>query len=151
MRTLRYALLAAALTITAACGRDLTAPAGRSVAGGPFFTAIDTTADPDSVIGGYGSECPGPLECLMPNPCGQAPDKACYNTDPDDPEPGFGDSTSTGTTPPPAPKPSPTVPQDSVIGGYGSGSTGGLEYDDFEYDPETGTEYVATPDRDPDN
>jgi hypothetical protein len=33
-----------------------------------------------------------------------------------------------------------------VQSGYGSGSTGGLEYETFEYEPETGTEYVATPD-----
>ena len=41
---------------------------------------------------------------------------------------------------------SPITPEDSVYSGYGSGSTGGLEYQCFEYEPETGTEYVATPD-----
>ncbi len=35
---------------------------------------------------------------------------------------------------------------DSVCAGYGSGSTGGIEYECFEYEPETGTEYVVTPD-----
>ncbi|HEU0054607.1 MAG TPA: hypothetical protein VFQ39_15575, partial [Longimicrobium sp.] len=35
---------------------------------------------------------------------------------------------------------------DSVSSGYGSESTGGIEYQQFEYDPETGTEYVATAD-----
>jgi hypothetical protein len=48
----------------------------------------------------------------------------------------------------PGPAPQPTEP-DSVQSGYGSGSTGGLEYDRFEYEPETGTEYVATPDATP--
>ena len=40
----------------------------------------------------------------------------------------------------------PPVPEDSVVGGYGSGPTGGIEYTEFEYEPETGTEYVVTPD-----
>jgi hypothetical protein len=38
------------------------------------------------------------------------------------------------------------APEDSVCSGYGSGSTGGIEYECFEYEPETGTEYVVTPD-----
>jgi hypothetical protein len=43
----------------------------------------------------------------------------------------------------------PTAPEDSVISGYGNPGTGGLEYTCFEYEPETGTEYVATPDTTP--
>jgi hypothetical protein len=53
---------------------------------------------------------------------------------------------ATPPTPPPPPPPPPPVPEDSVVGGYGSGSTGGLEYETFEYEPETQTEYVVTPD-----
>lgn len=33
-----------------------------------------------------------------------------------------------------------------MISGYGGGSTGGIEYDRFEYDPQAGTEHVATAD-----
>jgi hypothetical protein len=36
-----------------------------------------------------------------------------------------------------------------VQAGYGNGSTGGIEYDRFEYDPETGTETVVTADTTP--
>jgi hypothetical protein len=39
-----------------------------------------------------------------------------------------------------------SISSDSVCAGYGSGSTGGIEYECFEYEPETGTEYVVTPD-----
>lgn len=162
MRPFRYALLAAAaLAVTAACGRDVTAPGGPSVAG-PFFTAIDTTADPDSVIGGYGCEPTGGLDyrCFEYEPCTGTeyvvtPDTLCEKREMETTEPRslLSPTVTADTTPapPPAPTPSPIVPQDSVIGGYGSGSTGGLEYDDFEYDPRTGTEYVATPDPDVDN
>ena len=45
--------------------------------------------------------------------------------------------------------PSSTSCSDSVSAGYGSGSTGGLEYETFEYEPETGTEYAATCDTTP--
>ncbi|HEX6747038.1 MAG TPA: hypothetical protein VF092_07040 [Longimicrobium sp.] len=48
-----------------------------------------------------------------------------------------GGTTTGGTT---------TTTEDSVISGYGSPATGGIEYETFEYDPATGTEYVATPD-----
>jgi len=48
--------------------------------------------------------------------------------------------------PPPPPPPTPIVPEDSVVGGYGSESTGGAEHLPFEYEPEAGTEYVVTPD-----
>ncbi|HEU0014630.1 MAG TPA: hypothetical protein VFQ45_13155 [Longimicrobium sp.] len=58
-------------------------------------------------------------------------------------------SAPTSPTPPPPPPPGPTTPEDSVQSGYGSGSTGGIEYQNFEYEPETGTEYVATPDTTP--
>jgi len=36
------------------------------------------------------------------------------------------------------------TPEDSVQSGYGCCPTGGIEYTEFEYDPATGTEYVAT-------
>ena len=36
------------------------------------------------------------------------------------------------------------TPEDSVQAGYGCCPTGGIEYTEFEYDPATGTEYVAT-------
>ncbi|HEX6370697.1 MAG TPA: hypothetical protein VF006_17375 [Longimicrobium sp.] len=39
-----------------------------------------------------------------------------------------------------------TAESDSVVAGYGCESTGGIEYECFEYDPCTGTEYVACPD-----
>lgn len=57
----------------------------------------------------------------------------------------------TAPAPTPAPAPAPTtttcpVSSDSVVAGYGSCSTGGIEYQNFEYEPETGTEYVVTPD-----
>ena len=39
-----------------------------------------------------------------------------------------------------------TTESDSVAAGYGNESTGGLEYESFEYDPETGTETVVTDD-----
>jgi hypothetical protein len=39
-----------------------------------------------------------------------------------------------------------TTSTDSVIGGYGCNPTGGLEYQCFEYEPCTGTEYVVCPD-----
>jgi hypothetical protein len=48
-------------------------------------------------------------------------------------------------TPPPPPPPT-TTESDSVQSGYGSESTGGIEYQEFEYDPETGTETVVTSD-----
>ncbi|WP_325310628.1 multicopper oxidase domain-containing protein [Longimicrobium sp.] len=35
---------------------------------------------------------------------------------------------------------------DSVQAGYGNDAQGGIQYDIFEYDPDTGTEYVATSD-----
>lgn len=41
---------------------------------------------------------------------------------------------------------SPPAESDSVVAGYGCPATGGLEYENFEYDPETGTEYCATND-----
>src|SRR5687767_13224984 len=50
-------------------------------------------------------------------------------------------------TPPPPPPPTPTE-TDSVQGGYGNESTGGIDYQEFEYDPETGTETVVTEDPD---
>ena len=36
--------------------------------------------------------------------------------------------------------------EDSVHAGYGGPCTGGLEYEVFEYDPETGTEYIVCSD-----
>ena len=39
-----------------------------------------------------------------------------------------------------------TTSSDSVAAGYGTESTGGIEYETFEYDPETGTETVVTSD-----
>lgn len=39
-----------------------------------------------------------------------------------------------------------TTDRDSVIGGYGSNPCGGLDYVGFEYEPETGTEYVVCAD-----
>jgi hypothetical protein len=36
------------------------------------------------------------------------------------------------------------TPADSVQSGYGCCSTGGIEYQSFEYDPATGTETVVT-------
>lgn len=39
-----------------------------------------------------------------------------------------------------------TTTTDSVIGGYGCNPTGGLDYQCFEYEPCTGTEYVVCPD-----
>lgn len=39
-----------------------------------------------------------------------------------------------------------TTGTDSVIGGYGSNPCGGLDYHEFEYEPDTGTEYVVCPD-----
>lgn len=163
MRPFLYAFIAAAaLVISAACNGDVTAPGGPAVGSGPSFTAIDTTADPDSVIGGYGCEPTGGLDykCFEYEPCTGTeyvvtPDTTCEKREMETTEPRslLAPTVTADTTPAPAPAPraSPIVPQDSVIGGYGSGSTGGLEYDDFEYDPETGTEYVTTPDRDPDN
>jgi hypothetical protein len=38
------------------------------------------------------------------------------------------------------------VSSDSIIAGYGCETTGGLDYECFEYDPCTGTEYVVCPD-----
>jgi len=40
----------------------------------------------------------------------------------------------------------PATSADSVQAGYGDEARGGIDYDVFEYDPETGTEYVATSD-----
>ena len=40
----------------------------------------------------------------------------------------------------------PAAESDSVISGYGNPGTGGLEYSCFEYEPETGTEYVVSDD-----
>jgi hypothetical protein len=57
----------------------------------------------------------------------------------------LGSPTPPPPTPPPPPPP-PIVPEDSVVGGYGTESTGGTEHLPFEYEPETGTEYVVTPD-----
>ena len=39
-----------------------------------------------------------------------------------------------------------TTTEDSVIGGYGNPACGGLEYQTFEYDPATGTEYIVCKD-----
>jgi hypothetical protein len=39
-----------------------------------------------------------------------------------------------------------TTETDSVQAGYGCEATGGIEYECFEYDPCTGTEYVVCPD-----
>lgn len=162
MRTLRYALFAAAaLAVTAACSDGVTSPGAQAATGSAFFTAIDTTTEPDSVIGGYGCEPTGGYKCFEYEPCTGTeyvvtPDTICEKRGMQSTESNllFGPTVSTDTTPTPppapAPKPSPIVPQDSVIGGYGSGSTGGLEYQDFEYDPETGTETVVTPDTTPD-
>lgn len=40
----------------------------------------------------------------------------------------------------------PVAPEDSVCSGYGCPPTGGIEYECFEYDPATQTEYVCTED-----
>lgn len=45
--------------------------------------------------------------------------------------------------------PSPVTCTDSVAAGYGNECTGGICYEEFRYDPETGTEYVVTCDPDP--
>ena len=42
--------------------------------------------------------------------------------------------------------PGATATEDSVIAGYGNEACGGLEYQSFEYDPATGTEYIVCKD-----
>lgn len=148
MRAIRPILLAstaATVLVAAACSRDASAPVGPTIAGAPsvspFFTAATDTTSSDSVIAGYGCHATGGLEyeCFEYEPCTGTEYVVCPDTTgSSDPEP-----TPTGPTAPKSTSGS-TTTQDSVTSGYGSGSTGGLEYDRFEYDPETGTEPVVT-------
>jgi hypothetical protein len=156
MRASRPVLLASAVfVLTAACSRDVTAPAGPTIAGvadkpepslTPFYLAgaAPDTAQTDSVIGGYGT-----------NPCGGL-DYQDFEYDPEtgteyvvcpDTTGTSGGLEPTPTSPAPkatAPTSGSTTTTDSVTSGYGSGSTGGIDYDQFEYDPETGTGPVVT-------
>lgn len=43
-------------------------------------------------------------------------------------------------------EPTTTTCSDSVVAGYGTCCTGGIEYTEFEYDPDTGTETVCRED-----
>lgn len=131
MRTFRFVLLASAGLAFASCGRDVTAPdaatPGSPSSLSPFFAGA--TADTDSVIAGYGCESTGGLdyECFEYDPCTGTEYVVCPDTTTAPPPP--------PPPPPPAPKPTsptPTAPtpttRDSVISGYGSGGTGGIEY-----------------------
>ena len=89
MRTTRFALLASAAVVFAACNDGVVAPAGPTIAGSPTTPSLS---------------------------------------------PFFAVSTDTA------------VASDSVIAGYGNQCTGGIDYQNFEYDPETGTEPVVCPD-----
>lgn len=142
---------------------------GPTIAGAPsaspLYTVGTDTTSTDSVIGGYGCNPTGGLDypCFEYEPCTGTEYVVCPDTTVDDPDP--------SPTPTPTPAPGPTSPtlaapttgttsgsttgttsgstpggtttQDSVQSGYGSGSTGGIDYDRFEYDPETGTEPVV--------
>lgn len=142
MRTPRPILLAsaaAAALMAAACSGDVTAPAAPGIAGvatvTPFHSTAGDTPEADSVVAGYGS-------CGLD--FGYYPDyEVCPDTTPA-PAPGPGSlfvtgatstgsttssdstgSTSTGSTG----SGGSVTPRDSVQSGYGSGSTGGIDYD----------------------
>lgn len=160
----RLATLALAAVAATACAGNpaaLEAPADDPSIGVLFTIEEGGTVTPtDSVQGGYGSGSTGGLEytCFEYDPATQT--EYVVTEDPDATSKGLtctttSDPEMTSPTPPPPPPPSPSryvsttpppAPQDSVQSGYGSGSTGGLEYENFEYEPETGTEYEATPD-----
>lgn len=152
MRPFRFALLASAAVVFAACSDGVVAPDGRSIDRGPSpFFSTGTTTETDSVQAGYGCPATGGLEyeCFEYEPCTGTEYVVCPDTTVnDDPEfigppaPPKTGSTSGGSTG------GTTAPQDSVTSGYGNESTGGIDYDRFEYDPETGTEPVVTPDPD---
>ena len=103
-------------------------------------STLPYTASTDSVISGYGCEATGGLEyeCFEYDPCTGTEYVVCPDTTtpppPPPPPPG----------PAPAPAPAPPATQDSVIAGYGSGSTGGIGYEDFAYDPATRAEDAAS-------
>ena len=154
------------------------APAARVAAAGGLFTEIIPPAE-DSVAPGYGGPCGGiEYERFEYDPATGTEYVVCADTTADTTtwrsdcpalEPGEAARPTCPTPPPPPPPttqpapttttpsqpaptpppPSPIVPQDSVESGYGSDPTGGIEYRDFEYEPDTGTEYVATPDTTP--
>ncbi|HEX6040600.1 hypothetical protein [Longimicrobium sp.] len=168
MRTPRPILLASAAAVVllaAACSGDAASPAGPTTAGSssvhPFFTAAADTTGTDSIIGGYGSGpclpldfdyephtgtdyvvCPDTTTDSEPGLLPTAPGPSRLTA----PTPG---TTTGGSTTGESSTGGSTTTTDSVQAGYGNGSTGGIEYDRFEYDPETGTETVATPDTTP--
>ncbi|HEU0014629.1 MAG TPA: hypothetical protein VFQ45_13150, partial [Longimicrobium sp.] len=55
-------------------------------------------------------------------------------------------SPTSPTPPPPPPSGDEPVESDSVYTGYGNCATGGIDYEVFEYDPDTCTETVVTTD-----
>ena len=157
-----------ATVAAAACAGAPTAPEPAAQLPADALFSVDgglTTTESDSVVGGYGTTGTGGLEytCFEYDPATQT--EYVVSDDPDAMSKGM-ICTSTSEPeiaspppPPPAPTgpskyvagssgptPPPPAPEDSVQSGYGSGSTGGIEYEGFEYEPETGTEYVATPD-----
>lgn len=184
MRSFRFALLASAAVVFAACNDGVVAPGGPTIAGSPstpslnpFFTAATDTAVTDSVAPGYGCHATGGLEyeCFEYEPCTGTEYVVCPDTTGGSNDPGYTDSGSTGGTTggtsggttggtsggtsggstggtsggtTGGTNGGTTAPQDSVVSGYGSESTGGIDYDRFEYDPETGTEPVVTSDPD---
>lgn len=149
MRTPRPILLAsaaAALLVAAACSRDAATPASPTILGAaslsPFYTAGTDTTSTDSVVAGYGCSPTGGLDyqCFEYEPCTGTEYVVCPDTTTDDPSPAptatasgtaSTDSTSGGSTGGTSGGSTggTTTPEDSVQSGYGSGSTGGIEYD----------------------
>lgn len=168
MRTSRPILFAAAaLALAAACNGDVTAPGGPTIAGSPATPSVapllsTAPAEEDSVIGGYGCPSTGGIDYLPFEYDPETGTEYCATTDtttappppPPPPPPTTSPAPTTTTTSPtttttttPPPPPPPTT-QDSVVSGYGSDATGGIDYKVFEYDPDTRTEYVPTVDGD---
>lgn len=149
MRTPRPLLLASAATavlVAAACSGDVAAPAASGITGVaaviPFYSTTGDTADTDSVVAGYGNEPCGHLDfeyepdtgteyvvCPDTAPAPAAAPRSLLvtgatstgsTTSSDSTGSTSGGSTGSGGS---------TTPQDSVQSGYGSGSTGGIDYD----------------------
>jgi hypothetical protein len=160
MRTSRPILFAtAALALAAACTGDVTAPDASVPSVAPLLSTAP--AEEDSVISGYGCPSTGGIDYLPFEYDPETGTEYCVTTDtttapPPPPPPPPPSTTSPApaptsptttptTTPPPPPPP---APQDSVVSGYGNDPTGGIDYKEFEYDPDTRTEYVPTFDGD---
>lgn len=98
MRPFRFALLASAGVVFAACNDGVVAPADRDPSPSPFFSTVGTTTETDSVQAGYGCESTGGIEyeCFEYEPCTGTEYVVCPDTTTQQPAP-------TPTSPTPTP------------------------------------------------